>query len=106
MNPVDLYNSFLSQIQWNTLQIQWNSALRTPVPNGQFCLSRQKAHLFSLKITRFIQTPVNTDNGHFSVSRVTNPHIINPALLTVLFRTLSMTKDLISEKLTETASEL
>ena len=30
--------------------------------------------LFPLKLTFFIQTPVNTDNGHFSVSRVTNSH--------------------------------
>ena len=36
------------------LEIQWNPALRT------------------LKLTRLIRTPVNTDNGHFSVSRVTN----------------------------------
>ena len=30
--------------------------------------------LFPLKLIFFIQTPVNTDNGHFSVSRVTNSH--------------------------------
>ena len=39
---------------------------------GLFRLSRQKNHIFSLKLTRFIRTPVNRDNGHFSVSRVTN----------------------------------
>ena len=42
--------------------------IRTPALYGQFRLSRQKAHIFSLKLTRFIRTPVNTDNGHFSVS--------------------------------------
>ena len=52
-------------------------ALRTPALYGQFRLSRQKAHIFSLKLTRFIRTPVNTDNGHFSVSPVTNSHILS-----------------------------
>ena len=42
--------------------------IRTPGYYGQFRLSRQKAHIFSLKLTRLIRTPVNTDNGHFSVS--------------------------------------
>ena len=32
--------------------LQWNPAL-----HGQFRLSRQKAHIFSLKLTRFIRTP-------------------------------------------------
>ena len=39
---------------------------RKPVFNGQFCLSRQKAHIFSLKLTRLMCTPVRltptTDN--------------------------------------------
>ena len=48
----------------------------TPALYGQF-LSRKKAHVFSLKLTRFIRTPVNADNGHFSVSRVTNSHILS-----------------------------
>ena len=49
--------------------------IRTPVYNGQFRLSRRKAHIFSLKLTRLIRTLVNTDNGHFPVPRVTNSHI-------------------------------
>ena len=61
-------------------KVQWNPALRTPALYGQFRLSRQKAHIFSLKLTRFIRTPVNTDNGHFSVSRVTNSHILSTPL--------------------------
>ena len=32
--------------------------IRTPVYNGQFLLSRRKAHIFSLKLTRLIRTPV------------------------------------------------
>ena len=40
-------------------QLQWNPALRTSALYGQFRLSRQKAHMFSLKLTRFIRTPVN-----------------------------------------------
>ncbi|XP_068697101.1 uncharacterized protein [Montipora foliosa] len=50
--------------------VQWNPALRTPAYNGQFRLSR----------THFIRTPVNTDNAHFSVSRVTNSHILSTPL--------------------------
>ena len=66
-------------------QLARTSLIRTPAYNGQYCLSRQKAHIFSLKLTRFIRTPVNTDNGHFSESRVTNSHIIvNPALRTLV----------------------
>ena len=57
--------------------IQWNPALRTPALYGQFRLSRQKAYIYiSLKLTRFKRTPVNTDNGYFSVSRVTNSYIL------------------------------
>ena len=48
--------------------IQWNPALRTPALYGQFRLSRQKAYIFSLKLTRFIRTPVNPDNGTFLCS--------------------------------------
>ena len=40
----------------NTYQVQWNPALRTPGYYGQFRLSRQKAHIFSLKLTRLIRT--------------------------------------------------
>ena len=54
--------------------------IRTPALYGQFRLSQQKAHIFSLKLTRFIRTPVNTDNGHLSVSRVTNSHILSTLL--------------------------
>ena len=38
--------------------------IRTPAYNGQFRLSRQKARIFSLKLTRFMRTAVNTDNRH------------------------------------------
>ena len=46
--------------------------IRTPGYYGQFRLSRHKAHIFSLKLARLMRTPFNMDNGHFSVSRVTN----------------------------------
>ena len=39
-----------------------------------FRFSRRKAHIFSLKLTRLLRTPVNTDGGHFSVSRVKNSY--------------------------------
>ena len=48
--------------------------IRTPGYYGQFRWSRQNTHIFSLKLTRLIRTPVNMGNGHFSVSRVTNSH--------------------------------
>ena len=62
--------------------VQWNPTLRTPRYNGQFRLSRRKSHIFSLKLTRSIRTPVNTDNGHFSVSRVTNAQTSSTRLYT------------------------
>ena len=43
--------------------------IRTPGYCGHLRLSRRKAHIFSLQINA-----LNTDNGHFSVSRVTNSH--------------------------------
>ena len=54
--------------------LQWSPALRTVsfVPT-------KSSHIFS-KITPLIRTPVNTDNGHFSVSRVTNSHILSTPL--------------------------
>ena len=69
----------LKRLNWE-MKVQWNPALRTPALCGQFRLSRQKAHIFSPKLTRFLRTPVNPDNGHFSVSRVTNSHILSTLL--------------------------
>lgn len=46
----------------------------TPVYNAQFLLSRRKADIFSLNLTRLIRTPVKTDNRHLSMSRVTYSH--------------------------------
>lgn len=37
--------------------------IRTHVYNGQFRLSRRKAHIFSLIFTRLIRTLINTENG-------------------------------------------
>ena len=54
--------------------------IRTPRYYGQFRWSRRRPHTFSLKLTRLIRTPVNTDNGHFSVSRVTNPYTLSTPL--------------------------
>ena len=53
-----------------------------PIQNRQYCLSHRKAHTFSLKLTRFIHTPVNTNNGHFSMPRVTYSHISSFTLRT------------------------
>ena len=53
-----------------------------PIWNRQFCLSQWKAHKFSLKLTRFMHTPVNTHNGHFSMSQVTYSHILSFTLRT------------------------
>ena len=56
------------------------------VYNGQFRMSQRKLHFFPLKSICLIQTPVNTDNAHFSLSRVTLSYtcIIKPALQTLL----------------------
>ena len=39
----------------------------------------KSSYIFS-KLALFIRTPVNTDNGHFSGSRVTNSHILSTPL--------------------------
>ena len=63
---------------------QWNPALRTPVYyDRQFCLSRQKVHIFSLKIT----TPIYTDKGPEVQTLIHH----QPRLWTVLFCTLTIT---------------
>ena len=67
-------------LSWYRKAVQWNPALRTPRYYGQFRWSRRKPHTFSLKLTRLIRTPVNTDNGHFSVSRVTNSYTLSTLL--------------------------
>ena len=54
--------------------------IRTPRYYGQFRWSRRKPHTFSLKLTRLIRTPVNTDNGHFSLSRGTNSYTLSTQL--------------------------
>ena len=54
--------------------------IRTPVYNGQFLLSRRKADIFSLKLTRLIRTLVKTDNGHLFTSRVTCSHTSSTSL--------------------------
>ena len=48
--------------------------IRTPRYYGQFRFPRRKPHIFFLKLTRLLRTPVNTDNGHFSVFRATNSY--------------------------------
>ena len=40
------------------------SLIRTPLYHGQFSMSRQNSHIFSLKKTSIIRTLSNTDNGH------------------------------------------
>ena len=47
---------------------------------SQFSLSRRKDHIFSPIFTRLMRTPINTDNGHFSVSQVTNSRISSTPL--------------------------
>ena len=63
----------------------WNPDLRTPSLYGQFHLSRQKAHIFSLKLTCFIRTM-----GHFSCPSHALSYIVNPALRTLVICTLSV----------------
>ena len=40
------------------------SLIRTPLYHGQFPMSRQNSHIFSLKKPSIIRTLSNTDNGH------------------------------------------
>jgi len=48
--------------------------IQTPRYYGQFRFPRRKARIFFLKLIHLLRTPVNTDNGHFSVSRATNSY--------------------------------
>lgn len=72
-------NDGMVVLSWETVKIQFNPTLRTPVHNWQFHLSRQSSYILS-KINRLIQTSVNTDNGHFSVSRAINSHSLSTPL--------------------------
>ena len=45
--------------------VQSNPTLRTPTLYGHL----SNVHIFSIKFTRLIRTPVNTDNGQFFPSR-------------------------------------
>ena len=58
----------------------------------KFCLSRRKAHTFSLKLPPLIRTTVDKDIGHFSVSRVNYKlsYIVNPSLRTLFISAVSI----------------
>ena len=49
-----------------------------------------KKLIFSLKLTRLIRTPVDTDNGHFCVPSDELSYIVNTALRTPFICVLSM----------------
>ena len=71
----------------------------------QFRFSRRKTHIFSLKLTRFIRTPVNTDSFLCPSNKFS--YFANLSLRTlVLIRALSMTEYIIIENLTETLNDL
>lgn len=61
----------------------------TPVYNAQFLLSRRKADIFPLNLTRLIRTPVKTDNRHLCMSGVTyshrQPHFMDTSYLRTEF---------------------
>ena len=58
--------------------------IRTPALYGQFRLFQQKAYIFSLKVTRFIRTPGNKDNGHFLCPESdSHNYIVNPTFWTL-----------------------
>ena len=80
MGVTTLHDSYVRDICTFRFPVQWNPALRTPRYYGQFRWSRRKPHTFSLKLTRLIRTPINTDNGHFSVSRMTNSYTLSTPL--------------------------
>lgn len=62
--------------------------IRTPVNYEHFCLSRRKAHTFSITLARLMRAPVNTDKGHFSVARMTRSQKVHLALRTLVIITL------------------
>ena len=44
--------------------------MQTPHHYGQFSLSPEKAHTFSLNSTGLIRIPVNADNGHLFLAAI------------------------------------
>ena len=88
------------------------SLIWTPIYNGQFRLSQWNGHIFSVKETHLIQTPVNIDNGHRCMFQVTYSHISSTLLYGhwlsahYVHCTVSITQYLTSENLAETAKNL
>lgn len=61
-------------------ELTWSPALRTPAYYRHPFIANSFVGIFSLKSTLLIRTPVNTDNGHFYVSLVTNSLISSTSL--------------------------
>ena len=67
----------LESLETDHHSIPWNTPLRTPVYNGQFCLFRRRDHIFFVKLTRIIGL---NGSSHCSESRVTNCQIVTTPL--------------------------
>ena len=61
-------------------ELTWSPALRTPAYYRHPFIANSFVCIFSLKSTRLIRTPVNTDNSHFYVSLDTNSLISSTPL--------------------------
>lgn len=83
-------------------KVQWNPSLRTPIYNEQFRLSRRKALIFSLKLTRLIRT---TDAFLFLESQtpISSTSLYGHCLFA---HCPAMTEYLTNESLLETANKL
>ena len=82
LNKQVILNTIRASTECGTVEPRFTDTrlIRTRRYYGQFRWSQRKPHTFSLKLTRLIRTPVNADNGHFSVSRVTNSYILSTSL--------------------------
>ena len=61
-----------------------------PCSMDTFICPKKNSPIFSQKLTRFIQTLCNADNGHFSVPSHKLSYIVNPTLWTLVICTLSI----------------
>ena len=86
------------------------SLMWTPICNRQLRLSQWNGHIFSVKETHLLQTPVNTDSGHCCMFQ---QYYISSTLLYghwlsehYVHYTVSVTRYLTNENLTETEKNL
>ena len=72
-----------------SFRVQWNSAFRTPVYDGQLRLFQQKAHIYSLKLTRLIRIPDIFQCPEIQTSRHRQPRITDTVYLSTVYHRIT-----------------